>query len=866
MQNPDPAESLRLDTLASYHILDTAPERTFDRLTRLVARICDAPMAAITFVDASRQWFKSAVGLEIKQTDRDISYCTHTIASPSLFIVEDALASPQFAVNPLTCGGPGIRFYAGMPLVAPEGLVLGALTVMDRVPRKLTELQVEALETLGEQVVAQLVMRRQRYLLERKAIRSTSRAEALLQIAQGAFQIGTWELLMPDLRLNWSDAICDLYEVPRGTRLSWYEWLKYFVTADREKLAAALDSCARDGTAWDLELETATATGRRVWVRISSRAIAGEGSVIQSIQGTLQDLSSAKLNELAITESEQRFRQLADAMPYIVWSAQPDGTVDYGNQTVIEYSGLQEIGGISEWLRFLHVDDADRAIAEWTECVKTGKTFSCEYRLLRAADQTYRWHLAKGMPICNEKGSIIKWYGTAMDIHDMKLANEEIARLAFYDPLTNLPNRQLLMDRLSHALVLHFQSQRIGAVLVIDLDKFKSVNDTLGHDKGDLLLDQVAQRLNASVTEKDTVARLGGDEFVIVLEDLGVSEDLAAQGSDRAARTVLSAFNKPFDLDGHERQVTPSIGIALFGKRNDPVEQVLKRADLAMYQAKANGRNTICFFDKQLHAAAFARAELDIEMRTALQLGQFLLHYQPQLDSDDNVIGVEALVRWQHPQRGMISPGTFIPLAEDNGLILPLGRWVLETACQQLVHMGALKISMSVNVSALQFRQPDFVDDVLEIVQQTGADPSLLKIELTESLLVNDIDNAIEKITSLKKHGILFSLDDFGTGYSSLSYLKRLPLHQLKIDQSFVRNLVNDPRDSAIVSAIITLARTMGMSVIAEGVETSEQRELLWQRGCKSYQGFLFSRPLHSIELTEYLAVKSRLFISPLNK
>jgi diguanylate cyclase (GGDEF)-like protein/PAS domain S-box-containing protein len=854
MHIPDPNESLRLNTLASYHILDSGPEQAFDRLTKLVAGICATPMATITFVDATRQWFKSAVGLDIKQTSRDVSFCAHAISSPSLFIVEDALANPLFALNPLTCSGPGIRFYAGMPLMSPEGTALGTLTVMDRVPRKLTELQIEALQTIGEQVVDQIVLRRHRYLSEKHATRTANRTEALLQIASGAFRIGTWELSVPDLRLNWSDALCDLYEVPRGTRPTWAQWLKYFSTEDGEKLVTALEACVRRGKAWDLELKTKTASGRRIWIRISCHPIAEGDDTIQLIQGTLQDISSAKLNERAINESEQRFRQLANAMPYIVWSAESDGQIDYGNQTVMDYAGLEDVAAVTEWLTFLHPDDVEPTTAKWTECVETGKTFSCEYRLLRAADQSYRWHLAKGMPIRNEAGTIIKWYGTTLDIHDMKLAHEEIGRLAFYDPLTQLPNRQLLTDRLSHALSLHFRSQRVGAVLLIDLDKFKSVNDTLGHDKGDILLVQVAQRLAASVTDKDTVARLGGDEFVIVLEDLGVSEDIAAQGADRVARTVFSALNAAFDLAGYERHVTPSIGIALFGKDADLVGQILKRADLAMYQAKENGRNTICFFDQHIHAAAIARAELDIEMRAALQKGEFLLHYQPQVNDIGDVIGLEALVRWQHPQRGMVSPGAFIPLAEDNGLILPLGRWIVRTACEQMVSMGDRKISMSVNVSALQFRQLDFVEEVLEIVRITGANPAQLKIELTESLLVDDIDNAIKKMASLKEHGILFSLDDFGTGYSSLSYLKRLPLHQLKIDQSFVRNLRTDPRDSAVVSAIITLGHTMGMSVIAEGVETSEQQDMLAAQGCKAFQGYLFSRPLPCDELAKFLA------------
>jgi diguanylate cyclase (GGDEF)-like protein/PAS domain S-box-containing protein len=727
-------------------------------------------MATITFVDATRQWFKSSVGLGIRETGRDIAFCAHAIEAAELFVVEDAWSTPLFANNPLSVSEPGIRFYAGMPLVVPEGVALGTLAVMDHVPRVLTSLQVETLQTLAQQVVAQLVLRRQRQAAEARNAGHARREEALLSL--------------------------------------------------------------RDGN----------------------------GQVTQ-VEGILRDISNKKQGEHALIASEQSFRDLADAMPYIVWSAEPTGQIDYGNRTIIDYAGLQDIDRIGEqWIDLLHPEDVDVTLSRWTQSVRSGDIFSFEYRL-RRADQTYRWHLAKGMPIRDDNGTVIKWYGTTMDIHDMKLAHEEIGRLAFYDPLTQLPNRQLLMDRLAHALSLHAKSGRMGAVMVIDLDNFKSINDTLGHDKGDILLDQVARRLTGSVTPRDTVARLGGDEFVIVLEDIGENREAAARQADRTARVVLEAVNGPFDLAGHVRHITPSVGVALFGDASDGIGELLKRADMAMYQAKATGRNTIRFFDPKIQAVALARAALEIEMRQGLPDKQFVLQYQPQVNADGEVIGVEALVRWQHPGRGMVSPGEFIPVAEETGLILPLGRWVLDTACANLALLGSQPVTasiiMAVNVSALQFRQPDFVPDVLDALKRTGARPDRLKIELTESLLLDGIEDAIEKMGRLKTHGVRFSLDDFGTGYSSLSYLKRLPLDQLKIDQSFVRNVTHDSRDAAIVSTIITLGHTMGMSVIAEGVETAAQRDFLAERGCSAYQGYLFSRPLPWEQLNAFLSCET---------
>ena len=562
---------------------------------------------------------------------------------------------------------------------------------------------------------------------------------------------------------------------------------------------------------------------------------------------------------LAAAEPEQRFRQLADAMPYVVWSATPEGVIDYANKAIYDYAGMPDTGDIGQqWIGLLHPDDVEPTLAVWGESVRSGAVFSAEYRLLRGADQAYRWHLAKGMPIRGEEGAIVKWYGTTTDIHDMKLAHEEIGRLAFYDTLTGLPNRQLLADRLGHAVTLHSRTRRFGAVLLIDLDNFKLINDTLGHDKGDLLLDLVARRLVASVAARDTVSRLGGDEFVIVLEDIGGAEAQAAGRAAGVARRILEALAGSFNLEGYERHITPSIGVALFDGVVHGITELLKRADMAMYQAKAAGRNTVRFFDPAIQAAALARASLDAELRLALQHGQFLLHYQPQQDGTGRVIGLEALVRWQHPQRGMVSPAEFIPLAEDTGLILPLGRWVLEEACAQLVRLGAVAgtagMHVSVNVSALQFRQRGFVAEVLDVLARTGADPRRLKIELTESLLVEDMDGAIEKMARLKEHGVCFALDDFGTGYSSLAYLKRLPLDELKIDQSFVRNLQSDARDLAIVHTIVALGRSLAMSVIAEGVETVEQRAQLAECGCHCYQGYLFSRPLPAQQLLAFLA------------
>lgn len=424
----------------------------------------------------------------------------------------------------------------------------------------------------------------------------------------------------------------------------------------------------------------------------------------------------------------------------------------------------------------------------------------------------------------------------------------EIEQLAFFDPLTNLPNRRLLMDRLQHALSANARSGRCGALLFLDLDHFKTLNDTLGHEVGDLLLQQVAQRLKACLREQDTVARLGGDEFVVMLEDLAEHSLEAAALARRIGEKILASLNQPYVLMTQTYRSTCSVGAALF-EATTPITaaDLLKQADIAMYQVKARGRNDLCFFDPQMQASITAHAQLEEDLQAALVGGEFALYYQPQYQLQDGVVGAEALIRWRHPLRGLVPPMEFIAVAEESELINQIGLWVLRTACQQLARWQAdpraCHLHLAVNVSARQFRQPDFVAQVSTVVHESGIKPHLLKLELTESLVLDNVTDTIAKMNELKNLGVRFSMDDFGTGQSSLSYLTRLPLNQLKIDQSFVRNIGLQATDDVIVQTIIGMARSLGLSVIAEGVETPAQQEFLALHGCTLYQGYLFGKP-----------------------
>ena len=437
-----------------------------------------------------------------------------------------------------------------------------------------------------------------------------------------------------------------------------------------------------------------------------------------------------------------------------------------------------------------------------------------------------------------------------VDLSQRKQAEAQIRWLAFYDTLTQLPNRRMLLDQLEAALPRAHTDGTEGALLLLDIDNFKALNESQGHQHGDQLLRLVATRLSGTISHRHVLARQGGDEFAVVID--GLSGDDAAQQTEQLGLALLQAFRTPFQLGGQELHVTISMGAALFGKEIGlTVDELFTRADLALYQAKKQGRASLQFFEPGMQQAVSARVELEKDLRLALERHEFDLYYQPQVQGQE-VVGAEALLRWKHPQKGFISPGLFVPAAEESGLILQVGEWVLYAACRQLAtwaHNPALAhLSMSVNVSPRQFFQADFVAQVQQALEVTGARADRLDLELTEGMLLTDVDGTIQKMRKLRAMGVSFSLDDFGTGYSSLSYLKRLPLDKLKIDQGFVREVLTSAHDASIARTIVALGHSLGLRVVAEGVETEAQRNFLFNIGCDFWQGYFFSRPVPQAE------------------
>ncbi|HVL75042.1 MAG TPA: EAL domain-containing protein [Noviherbaspirillum sp.] len=847
-------EQQRLKALEALEILDTPSEPMFDRLTQLAATLCRTPIASISLIDGNRQWFKSRVGLDLTEVARTVSICTYTLLQGRPVVVEDTLNDPNFRSNAFVVGPPHVRFYAGIPLITSDGQTVGTLSVMGRQPRRLSTTKLELLQLLADQIIAQMELRSQRAALDRALgaheelnAKLAHQAEHL-RAAQRIAQVGSWEMRLPDRQLRLSEETFRIFGVGyRDEAVEFAAFMSSVHVDDRAGLELALErALAADGTL-DHAHRIVRPGGEIRYVHQRGELRTGADRA-QVLAGTVQDITQEEESKAALQLLSACVSRVSDTVMITEACpcAEPGPRIVFVNEAFEDITGypVREVIGRSP--RFLQGPRTQRSqLDRIRSALERNERVSCEIINYRKDGREF-WVEIDIAPVVIG-GQVTHFVSVQRDITERKASEQKIEQLAFFDPLTQLPNRRLLMDRLDHAIKTTLRKTCCGAVLFLDLDNFKSINDTLGHDKGDRLLIHVAQRLNKVIRASNTVARIGGDEFVILLEDLSHNRMEAAAQAEYVAEKVLGCVQEPVDIDGYEHACTTSIGVILFNNEDDNGDELLKRADVAMYQAKAAGRNVIRFFDQGMQTLVNRRVMLERDMRSSLRRGDFILHYQPQVDADGTVVGIEALVRWNHPREGLLYPSAFIPLAEESRLIVQLGQWVLEDACRNLASRqagpGSTAPRMSVNVSAQQFHHPEFLPRTLQAIEAARVDPRNLKLELSESILVENFESTAEKMKTLKKLGVRFSLDDFGTGYSSLSYLKRLPVDEVKIDRAFVRDILHDPDDAAIVRTIVSLCDILGFDVIAEGVETEGQRRFLAEIGCRVYQGNLFSPP-----------------------
>jgi diguanylate cyclase (GGDEF)-like protein/PAS domain S-box-containing protein len=693
---------------------------------------------------------------------------------------------------------------------------------------------------------------------QRRAEARTKASEKSLENAQILADMGSYDLDFATGRWTNSVGLDHLFGISALYERTVSGWLALIHPDDRDMAETHLqENVVKRRLPFALEYRIIRQTDRAVrWVEgLGKLAFDDQGQMV-SMHGTIQDITTRKASQQRLLQLSQAVEQSSDSIVI----TDLDARIDYVNDAFVKNTGYTRNEVIGQNPRVLQSGHTSaKTYTEMWQVLSNGQAWRGELHNRRKDGSEYT-ELVAISPMRDEHGDVTHYVAAKTDITEQKVAAEQIETLAFYDPLTGLPNRRLLIDRLQHALANTSRHQDQGVLMMIDLDHFKNLNDTLGHELGDQLLKLAADRLRSCVRASDTVARLGGDEFMVLAEDLGKNDHDVATQARLMGEKILEALSQPYALAAGIQHSSASVGIGLFDSaRHSAHDDPLKQAELAMYQAKRAGGNTQRFFDQEMQAVVSTRAALESNLREALALDQFLLYYQQQVNFHGQIFGAEALIRWMDPRRGMVTPTEFIPLAEETGLILPLGQWVLETGCAQLArwarqpHLAGL--TLAINVSARQFGEADFVDTVLSILEKTGANPQRLKLELTESMLLKDVDAVISKMSSLKARGVSFSLDDFGTGYSSLAYLKRLPLDQLKIDQGFVRDILVDPNDASIAHMVIALADNMGLAVIAEGVETRSQRDFLAEAGCHAYQGYLFGRPVPVHEFEAFLPV-----------
>ncbi|WP_035238060.1 EAL domain-containing protein [Desulfobacter vibrioformis] len=696
--------------------------------------------------------------------------------------------------------------------------------------------------------------------LQASVIQLTDTQQRLVE-AQKLALVGDWEMDAATGALSCSDQVYEIVGRPMGTvEMNPKNVLKFIHPDDKNIVKNQVNALAQNPDALNMEFRIIRPDGSERLVYQQAASAKGKDGVVVKISGTIHDITERK-------ELSNRLDKLSRHIPGFIFQYKRDknkaGCMPYVSRGVQQTCGVSadvlqdDARALSD---LVYEEDLQKVRDSIDASAISLRTWKSQFRI-RHPEKGEVWLEGHATPEQMMDGGTL-WYGYIWDITERRLAENRIRRLALYDALTGLANRRMLMDRLAHSVALSVRKKDYGAVLMLDLDNFKSLNDTKGHDTGDALLVEVGRRLGACVRETDTVARLGGDEFVVLLECLGRDEIIGHERAMAVAEKIRAELNRPYILgdDQHVHHTSASVGVALFHGRNRDESEVLKHADVAMYEAKDLGRNRICFYSKARQAIVDTRSAMALDMKTGLDNGEFSLYLQPQVSKNGMLCGAEALLRWLPWNKSPVSPEAFIPLAESTGLILPLGEWVLKQACTMVMDMEKYQLpenfALAVNISALQFAEDNFIKIVKRVFDETGATPLRLKFELTETSLVQDMERARNIMKELRTMGLQVELDDFGTGYSSLNSIKNLPLTALKIDASLIRGIETDESSKAIVRAALAMARAMSLKTIAEGVETRSQMDYLVAEECDMIQGYLVARPMPYEAFISYLGRK----------
>lgn len=1076
-------EQKRIQALIELGILDSKAEERFDRITRLTANHFGAKTCLISLVDVDRQWFKSKVGLNVCETDRDISFCGHAILQDDIMIVPDARLDERFIDNPLVTGEPQIIFYAGVPLFTTDGYKVGTLCIFDDKPRTLSPLQIAMLRDCANMVEEALndLSRKQLHFERHETSVRTHRmldvfpdivfifdknfryieandhrdlyvprdqfigkkiADVLPEPIARLFEdslkqaFETGELVTFDYEIelhgipsffeararqisekevlvvvrNITDERDRMIELERLSMVAEQTTNSVIIT-DTQRNVLWVNNSFTKITGYTLEEMVGKNPGKilqgpdtnpetietmrealnqqksftvdvinynkyheQYWVRIICNPWLSESGELKGFIAIQTDITQEIENLEAIRYNQKMLAAVIDANEIGTWILNLQTRTLEINETWARLLGytLQELEPIDmdTWQNLTHPEDLqaclrmfedyDKGIIDYYEAPIRMKHKAGHWLWIRTrgsittrtadgrAEFTLGTHLnihaqklaeahlqeqyeymqlifdnmIDGIVIFDEQGKVQSFNpasehifgfksdeilnqdisliipelcrtGTEdelryaqgkrrtgslfplemgvvqsqhqqetiyvcmlRDITERKNAEQAIEKLAYFDSLSGLPNRQLLFDRLRQTLLSSVRTENNVAILFIDFDNFKQINDSAGHEVGDILLQKISARLQSMVRANDTVARLGGDEFVVILDGLEGNQDNIQHLVEKVANKIKAEINKTYDLGKLSYTGSCCIGITVCDDPSLPASEYLKRADLAMYQAKLAGKDAIRFFETDMQDHVTSRIEMEQALRSALDNNEFEVFYQSQFDDNGRCIGAECLLRWRHPQKGLVSPFDFIPVAEESGLIVPIGRWVLKQACERLrdwaSHPDLSQVVLAINISVKELSQDDWVESVLQTIEITGINPNKLKLEVTESVMAYDIAKVVAKLTRLRQCGLTISLDDFGTGYSSLTYLRTLPLDQLKIDKSFIRDILVDRHEKVIAETIINLGKVMGLDVIAEGVETEEQLNMLKAIGCKNFQGYYFSKPLPIEDFENY--------------